>query len=133
MYAISRFQCGVTINPKEYVRDRNNEVMEFETKDKAIVFQHRTMIQTTLKIKAFISMNIKKQGEVMPRKRKYPEYIIELREQDMTGDMKFLVNLLVSEGRGWYMAVGKWNGKSKKEAIKQRKVRNKVKPIKMMN
>ena len=48
----------------------------------------------------------------MPRKRKYPEYIIELREQDMTGDMKFLVNLLVSEGRGWYMAVGKWNGKS---------------------
>ena len=38
MYAISRFQCGVTINPKEYVRDENNEVMEFETKDKAIVF-----------------------------------------------------------------------------------------------
>ena len=50
---------------------------------------------------------------------KYPEYIIELREQSMTGDMKFLVNLLVSEGKGWYMAVGKWNGKSKKEAIKQ--------------
>ena len=58
----------------------------------------------------------------MPRKRKYPEYIIELREQSMTGDMKFLVNLLVSEGKGWYMAVGKWNGKSKKEANKQAEV-----------
>ena len=58
----------------------------------------------------------------MGRKRKYPEYIIELREQSMTGDMKFLVNLLVSEGRGWYMAVGKWNGKSKKEAIKQAEI-----------
>jgi len=58
----------------------------------------------------------------MGRKRKYPEYIIELREQSMTGDMKFLVNLLVSEGRGMYMAVGKWNGKSKKEAIKQAEI-----------
>ena len=58
----------------------------------------------------------------MPRKRKYPEYIIELREQDMTGDMKFLVNLLVSEGRGMYMAVGKWHGKSEKEAKKQAEI-----------
>ena len=38
MYAISRFQCGVTINPKEYVRDKNNEVIKFKTKDDAVKF-----------------------------------------------------------------------------------------------
>ena len=38
MYAISRFQCGVTINPKEYVRDKNNEVIKFTTKDEALKF-----------------------------------------------------------------------------------------------
>ena len=48
-------------------------------------------------------------------------YQIELRQQDISiRDMKYLVTLLVPDGR-FMMGIGKWNGGNKKEAIKKAK------------
>lgn len=38
MYVISRFQHGVTLNPKEFILDEKNEVMKFESYDSAKQF-----------------------------------------------------------------------------------------------
>ena len=48
-------------------------------------------------------------------------YQIELRQQDISiRDMKYLVTLLVPDGR-FMLGIGKWNGGNKKEAIKKAK------------
>ena len=48
-------------------------------------------------------------------------YQVKLKQQDTSiRSMKYLVTLLVPDGR-FMMGVGKWNGGSKKEAIKKAK------------
>ena len=48
-------------------------------------------------------------------------YQVELKQQDTSiRSMKYLVTLLVPDGR-FMMGIGKWNGGSKKEAIKKAK------------
>ena len=48
-------------------------------------------------------------------------YQVELRRQNISiRDMKYLVTLLVPDGR-FMMGIGKWNGGNKKEAIKKAK------------
>ena len=38
MYVISRFQEGVTLNPKEYILGDDNELMKFKTEEDAKQF-----------------------------------------------------------------------------------------------
>jgi len=48
-------------------------------------------------------------------------YQVELKQQDTSiRSMKYIVTLLVLDGRYW-MGVGKWHGGNKKEAIKKAK------------
>jgi hypothetical protein len=37
-YIISRFQEGISLNPREFVLDENDELMKFETYDEAKEF-----------------------------------------------------------------------------------------------
>ena len=38
MYAIHRYQEGITLNPREYIVDKNDIVVRFKTKDEAVKF-----------------------------------------------------------------------------------------------
>ena len=38
MYTIHRYQEGITLNPREYILDENNTVIEFKTKEEAVKF-----------------------------------------------------------------------------------------------
>ena len=38
MYTIHRYQEGITLNPREYIVDKNDIVVRFKTKDEAVKF-----------------------------------------------------------------------------------------------